>query len=76
MGLRAVGRSDNPWVPVLFGGYNLPHLVEIGLTDLQKSGGAMAPQGTTRHPCRWTRFKVPTFFSLDFLVCAQLRGDS
>ena len=50
MGLRAVGRSENPWVPVLFGGYNLPRLVEIGLTDLQKSGGAMAPlapQGTT-----------------------------
>ena len=45
MGLRAVGRSENPWVPVLFGGYNLPRLVDIGLTDLQKSG--LAPQGTT-----------------------------
>ena len=31
-------------------GYNLPPLVEIGLTDLPKSGGAMtppAPPGTT-----------------------------
>ena len=37
---RAVGRSENPWVPVLFGGHNLPPLVEIGLTDLPKSGGA------------------------------------
>ena len=37
---RAVGRSENPGVPLLFGGHNLPHLVEIGLTDLPKSGGA------------------------------------
>ena len=38
----AVGRSGNPGVPVLFD----------GLTDLPKSGGAMAylhPQG--QHPC-------------------------
>ena len=47
---RAVGRSENPGVPILFGGHNLPHLVEIGLTDLPKSRGAMAPlapPGTT-----------------------------
>ena len=31
---RAVGRSENPGVPVLFGGHNLSPLVEIGLTDL------------------------------------------
>jgi hypothetical protein len=37
-------------VPVLYGGHNLPPLVEIGLTDLPKFGGAMAPPappGTT-----------------------------
>ena len=48
--LRAVGRSENPGVPVLFVGHNLAPLVEIGLTDLPKSGGAMAPPapaGTT-----------------------------
>ena len=45
---RAVGRSENPGVPVLFGGHNLPPLVEIGLTALPKSGGAMAPPGTPR----------------------------
>ena len=39
---RAVGRSENPGLPVLFGGHNLPPLVEIGLTDLPKSGGTMA----------------------------------
>ena len=33
-------------MPVLFGGHNLPPLVEIGLTDLPKSGGA-TPPGTT-----------------------------
>ena len=41
--VRAVGRSENPWVPVVFSGHNLPPLVEIELTDLPKSGGAMAP---------------------------------
>ena len=48
--LRAVGGSENLGVPVLFGGHNLPPLVEIGLTDLPKFGGAMAPPappGTT-----------------------------
>ena len=35
---RAVGRSENLRIPVLFGGHNLPPLVEIGLTDLPKSG--------------------------------------
>ena len=45
--VRIVGRSENPGVPVLFGGHNLPPLVEIGLNDLPKSGGAMAPPGTT-----------------------------
>ena len=47
---RAVGRSENLGVPVLFGRHNLPPLVEIGLTDLPKFGGAMAPPappGTT-----------------------------
>ena len=41
---RAVGRSENPGVPVLFGGHNLPPLVEIGLTDLPKNGGAGTPR--------------------------------
>ena len=44
---RAVGWSENPGVPALFGGHNLPPLVEIGLTDLPTSGGAMAPPGMT-----------------------------
>ena len=39
---RAVGGSENP-VPVLFEGHNPPSMVEIGLTDVPKSGGAMAP---------------------------------
>jgi hypothetical protein len=42
-----MGRSGIPGVPVLFGGHNLPSLVEIGLTDLPKSGGTMAPPGRT-----------------------------
>ena len=53
---RAVGRSENPGVPVLFGGHNLPPFVELGLTDLPESGGAhaMAPPetpGTTPLHC-------------------------
>ena len=62
---RAVGRSENPGVPVLFGGNNLLLLAEIGLIGLPKSGGAMAPPappGTTglilfcccqRDPCEF-----------------------
>ena len=30
---------ENLGVPVSFGGHNLPPLVEIGVTDLPKSGG-------------------------------------
>ena len=37
-----MGRQ-NPGVPVFFGGHNLPTLVEIGLTDLTRSGGAWHP---------------------------------
>jgi hypothetical protein len=43
--VRAIGRSENPGVPVLHGGHNLPPFVEIGLTDLPKTGSA--PLGTT-----------------------------
>ena len=38
---RAVGKSENPEVPVLFGGHNLPPLVEIVLSDLPKSDTPM-----------------------------------
>jgi hypothetical protein len=56
---RAVGRSENPEVPVLFGGNNLSPLVEIGLTDLPKSrrgGGAMAPRHPQNDRMRWSLF--------------------
>ena len=33
----AFGRSENPGVPILFGGHNLPTLIEIGLSNLPKS---------------------------------------
>ena len=36
---RAVARSENPGGHVLLGGDNMPPLVEMGLTDLPKSGG-------------------------------------
>ena len=47
--IRAVGRSENP------GGSNdvvgiICPLVEIGLTDLPKSGGTMAPPAPTGLP--------------------------
>ena len=45
---RAVGRSENPGVPVLYGGHNLPPLVEIELTD-RVPWHPWHPQG--RHPC-------------------------
>ena len=42
---RAVGRSENPGVPVLFGGHNLSPMVEKELTDL--------PRG--RQACIWSK---------------------
>ena len=36
---RAIGRSENLGVSLLLCGQNLPPLVQIGLTDLPKSGG-------------------------------------
>ena len=35
---RAVARSENPGGLVILGGENVPPLVEIGLTDLPKTG--------------------------------------
>ena len=40
---RAVERSENPGMPVSLGGHNLAPLVEVGLTDLPKFGGANRP---------------------------------
>ena len=40
-GLVVVGRCENLGVPVLFGGHNLPPLIEIWLTDLPKYGGSI-----------------------------------
>ena len=40
---RAVARSENLGGHEILGGDNVPPLVEIGLTDLTKSGGARAP---------------------------------
>ena len=47
---RAVGRSENPGVSVLFGGHNLP--IEIGLTDLPKyeGPGNAYPRKSTYNP--------------------------
>ena len=61
--LRAVGRSDNPGGPVVMWGHNLPSLVEIGLTDLPKSGGAMAPPA----PPGTTSLKL-TMYHLPFIL--------
>ena len=40
---RAVARSENPRGLVVLGGDNVSPLVEIGLTDLPKTGEAKAP---------------------------------
>ena len=42
-GLRAVARSENPEGLVVLGGENVSPLVEIGLTDLPKTGGGLKP---------------------------------
>ena len=40
---RAVARSENLGGHIVLGVNNVPPQVEIGLTDLPKSGGARAP---------------------------------
>ena len=40
---RAVARSKNLGGHIVLDGDNVPLLVEIGLTDLSKSGGVLAP---------------------------------
>ena len=42
---RAVARSANSEGQVVLGGDNVPPLVEIGLTDLPKTGGGTCPPG-------------------------------
>ena len=43
MYIRAVARSEIPEGLVVMGGHNVSPLVEIGLTDLPKTRGALAP---------------------------------
>ena len=64
---RAVGRSENPGVPVSFCGYNLPPLVEI----CQKMGVPWHP----RHPqgqqacSRWWLSSSPSHYFSKWLQC-------
>jgi hypothetical protein len=53
--LRAVGRSENLGVPVLFGGHNLPPLDEIGLTDLPNRDDRSFVLHTIQQGCQKVR---------------------
>ena len=46
--IRAVARSENQGGHIVLGGDNVFPLIEIGLTDLSKSGGARAPPACDR----------------------------
>ena len=46
--IRALARSENLGGHVVLGGNNLPPLVEIGLSDPSKTGGARAPPAPPR----------------------------
>ena len=48
---RAVARSEIPGGLVVLGGDNVSPLVEIGLTDPPKSGGAAAPPASPLVAC-------------------------
>ena len=62
---RAVARSENPGGHLILGGDNVPPpLLEIGLTDMPKFEGAMAPPappGTTPLLCVVRRLTRPIF---------------
>ena len=48
---RHVSRSENLGGRAVLGGDNVPPLVEIGLTDLPKTGGAYAPPAPPFETC-------------------------
>ena len=48
---RHVSRSENLGGRAVLGGDNVPPLVEIGLTDLPKTGGAYAPPAPSFETC-------------------------
>ena len=56
---RAVAKSENPGGHVVLGGDNVPPLVEIGLTDLPKSGGHGPPGPPT---CDGPDFPFASFY--------------
>ena len=69
--LRHAARVKNPRGQVVLGGDNVSPLVEIGLTDPPKSGGAAAPPASPLVACLlWndlapfvgngTKFKIPS----------------
>ena len=72
---RDVGRSENPGVPVVIRWAQYVPQVEIGLTDLPKSGGAMAvmalsaPPGTA--PLQLNAFPRTHLTPLNFKVKVQ-----
>ena len=51
MYIRAVARSEIPEELVVMGGHNVSPLVEIGLTDPPKSGGADTPPASHLAAC-------------------------
>ena len=67
--IRTLEWSENPGVPVLFGGHNLSFLVEIGLTDQLTSGSDMAPPGDDRPGYFFTiKYRGKSACSLTFLI--------
>ena len=78
---RDVGRSENPGVPVSFGGHNLPLVDEIGLTDLTKEPTGTAGLSYESDPIEATILlkkkkgflsKVRGFFGSCLLCCCLL----
>ena len=70
-GFRAVGSPENPGVPVLFGGHNLPPSVEIGLTDLPKTGVPPACDGPVLTICFICKEKE-CFFYILMHICSNV----
>ena len=59
---RHAARIKNPGGQVVLGGDNVSPLVEIGLTDPPKSGGAAAPPASHLAACLHTRINKSTSF--------------
>ena len=79
-GFRDAPRVKNPGGQVVLGGDNVSPLVEIGLIDPPKSGGAAAPPASHLVACLHSSFRIwaiapETYYVSSFFHCIMSSSD-